>query len=121
MTNRTKYADMNKIMTNSEIHFHNCLCDTAQKMKFSIKNFFMENLMKKFHFFVQCEFRDFTIGRSNYWRSSVKRPVPKNFAKLTEKTLVSGLKPATLVKRGLQHRCFPVNFAKFLQLPGDCF
>ena len=36
MPNRTKYADMNKIMTNSEIHFHNCLCDTAQKMKFSI-------------------------------------------------------------------------------------
>ena len=50
MTNRTKYADMNKIMTNSEIHFHNCLCDTAQKMKFSIKNFFMENLMENFIF-----------------------------------------------------------------------
>ena len=50
MPNRTKYADMNKIMTNSEIHFHNCLCDTAQKMKFSIKNFFMENLMENFIF-----------------------------------------------------------------------
>ena len=106
MPNRTKNANMNNIMTNSEIHFHNCLCHTAQKMKFSIKNFFSKydqirrklriwsHLLKKSlmeNFFVQCEFRDFTIGRSSHWRSSVKRPVPKNFAKLTEKHLCQAL------------------------------
>ena len=28
---------------------------------------------------------------------------------------VAGLKPATLLKKGPWHRCFPVNFAKFLR------
>ena len=37
------------------------------------------------------------------------------------------LRPATLLKKCLWHRCFPVNFAKFLRAPfyktslGDCF
>ena len=36
-------------------------------------------------------------------------------------------RPVTLVKKSLQHRCFPVNFAKFLRTPflkntsGGCF
>ena len=30
---------------------------------------------------------------------------------------VAGLRPATLFKKGLQHRCFPVNFVKFLGQP----
>ena len=29
----------------------------------------------------------------------------------------SGLRPATLLKNRLWHRCFPVNFAKFLRIP----
>ena len=38
-----------------------------------------------------------------------------------------GLRPATLLKKRLWHRCFPVNFAKFLKAlfcrkpPDDCF
>ena len=28
-----------------------------------------------------------------------------------------GLRPATLLKKRLQHRCFPVNFANFLRTP----
>ena len=28
---------------------------------------------------------------------------------------VAGLRPATLLKKGLWHKCFPVNFAKFLR------
>ena len=28
---------------------------------------------------------------------------------------VAGLRPATLLETGLYHRCFPVNFAKFLR------
>ena len=40
---------------------------------------------------------------------------------------VAGLKPATLLKKRLWHRCFLVNFEKFLRAPfyrtplGDCF
>ena len=30
---------------------------------------------------------------------------------------VAGLRPATLLKRGLWRRCFPVNFGKFLRTP----
>ena len=51
--------------------------------------------------------------------------VLRNFAKLTEKHLcqslffnkVAGLRPATLLKNRLWHRCFPVNFAKFQRTP----
>ena len=54
-----------------------------------------------------------------------KRGALKNFAKFTEKRLcqslffnkVTGLSPATLLKKKLWHRCFPVNFAKFLRTP----
>ena len=58
-------------------------------------------------------------------RCSIKRGVLKNVAKLTGKFLrqslffskVAGLKPATLIKKRLWHRCLPVNFAKFLRTP----
>ena len=38
----------------------------------------------------------------------------KNTAK---KALFTGLRPATLLKKRLWHRCFSVNFAKFLRTP----
>ena len=37
-----------------------------------------------------------------------KTPVPESYA---------GLRPATLLKKRLWHRCFPVNLAKFLRTP----
>ena len=54
-----------------------------------------------------------------------KKGVLKNFTKCTGKHLyqsllfnkVAGLRPATLLKKRLWHRCFPVNFAKFLRTP----
>ena len=47
------------------------------------------------------------------------------FTKITGKHLrqgllfnkVAGLRPATLLKKRLGHRCFPVNFVKFLRTP----
>ena len=33
------------------------------------------------------------------------------------KLQASGLTPATLLKKSLWHRCFPVNFVKFLRTP----
>ena len=54
-----------------------------------------------------------------------KKGVLRNFAKFTEKHLchslffnkVPGLRSAILFKKRLQHRCFPVNFVKFLRTP----
>ena len=55
----------------------------------------------------------------------VKKSVFRNFTKFTRKHLcqslffnkVEGLRPATLLKKKLWHRCFPVNFVKFLRTP----
>ena len=54
-----------------------------------------------------------------------KKVVLKNFTKLTGKHLChnlffnkdAGLRPATLLKKRLWHRCFPVNFVKLLRTP----
>ena len=63
--------------------------------------------------------------RSSHRRCSVRKGVLGNFAKFTGKHLcqslffnkVAGLRLATLLKKRLWHRCFPVNFAKFLRTP----
>ena len=55
----------------------------------------------------------------------MKKDVLKNFAKFTGKHLyqsfffnkVAHLRPATLLKKRLWHRCFPVTFVKFLKTP----
>ena len=55
----------------------------------------------------------------------MKKGVPRNFTKFTGKHLfqsvffnkVAGLRPATLLKTSLWHKCFPANFAKFLRTP----
>ena len=65
------------------------------------------------------------IYRSSHQRCSMKKGVVRNFAKFTGKHLcqsllfnkVAGLRPATLLKKRLWHRCFSVNFAKFLTTP----
>ena len=52
-----------------------------------------------------------------------KKGVIRNFTKFTGKYLrpslffdkVVGLRPATLLRKRLWHRCFPVNFVKFLR------
>ena len=54
-----------------------------------------------------------------------KKVVFKNFAKFTGKHLcqslvfdkVADLRPATLLKKRPWHRCFVLNFAKFLRTP----
>ena len=58
-------------------------------------------------------------------RCSVKKGVLINFAKFTGKHLSQSfffnksadLRSATLLKKRLWHRCFPVNFAKFIRTP----
>ena len=73
--------------------------------------------------------------RSSHRKCSVGKGVLRNFAKFTGKHLcqslffnkIASLRPATLLRKRLWHRCFPVNFVKFLRTPfirntsGDCF
>ena len=55
----------------------------------------------------------------------MEKGVLRNLAKFTGKDLrksqffnkVAGLRPETLLKKGLWHRCFPVNFLKFPRTP----
>ena len=55
----------------------------------------------------------------------MKKGLLRNFAKFTGKRLcqilffneVAGLRSATLLNKTLWHRCFPVNFVKFLRTP----
>ena len=68
---------------------------------------------------------EMTIIRSSHRRCSVKKGVLRNFAKFTGKHLcqtlffnnIAGLRPAALLEKRLWHRCFAVNFAKFLRTP----
>ena len=73
----------------------------------------------------RCEFKEKTAQltllysgrtfRSSDWRCAIKKPVLKNLAISTGNTCVGGSFLKTFKKR-LQHRCFPVNFAKYLTL-----
>ena len=88
-----------------------------------------KNLPRKEHIW---QFADITPGRYNGLSKDVeaatrgvlqKKGVLKNFAEFTGKQLcqslffnkVAGLRCATLLKKKLWYRCFPVNFAKFFR------
>ena len=58
-------------------------------------------------------------------RCSIKKVFLKNFSKLTRKHLrrslflnkIAGLRLLILLKKRLWHKCFPVNFVKYLRIP----
>ena len=50
-------------------------------------------------------------------RCSVKKVFLEIFQNSQQNTCATGLRPATLLKKTLWHRCFPVNFVKFLRTP----
>ena len=74
---------------------------------------------------LQCILKwvNITMTEAVAQRFSVREVVLRNFAKLAGNHLyqslffnkVAGLRPATLLKKLLWHRCFPVSFAKFLR------
>ena len=63
--------------------------------------------------------------KSSHPKMFCKEGVLNNFRKFTGKHLcqslffnkVACLRAATLLKRSLWHKCFPLNFAKFLRTP----
>ena len=61
-----------------------------------------------------------TKYRSSHQKCSLRKGVLRNFTRFTGKHLCQSLfficvRLATLLKKRLWHRCFPVNFAKFLR------
>ena len=90
------------------------------------------HIIRPFHFYTcNKEFslehwKCFPAFKSSHRRYSVRIGLLRNFAKFTGKHLYQSLRPATLLKMRFWHRCFPVNFAKFLREPfyrkppGDC-
>ena len=54
------------------------------------------------------------LFRGSHRRCSVKEFVLKSFANFTEKHLCWSLFLIKIIKKRLQHRCFPVKFADFL-------
>ena len=77
----------------------------------------------KFYLKFMRNFRNLSF-RSSLPEALCKKGVLRNFTKLTGKHLcqrlffnkAAGLRPATLLKKTLWHRCFPVNFVKFLRI-----
>ena len=63
--------------------------------------------------------------KSSHRRCSVRKGALRNFPKFTGKHLcqslffnkITGPRPVTLFKKRLWHRCFPMNFGKFLRTP----
>ena len=55
-------------------------------------------------------------------RCSMEKGVLRDFTKFTEKHMCQSLRPGTLLNKRLWHRCFTVNFTKYLRTPLDnCF
>ena len=77
-------------------------------------NHLVTTLVSNYTQFLFCS-NEKALSRSSHCKCSVKKGVLKNFAKFTGKHLC--LRPATLLKIKLWHRCFPVNFAKFPRIP----
>ena len=59
----------------------------------------------------------FIKNRSSRPEVFCKRGVLRNFTNFPGKHQYQSLRPVTLLKKRLWHRCFLVNFAKFLRTP----
>ena len=59
------------------------------------------------------------LHRNSHRRCSVRNSFLRSLSKFTGKHLCQSCRPepATLLKRKPWHRCFPLNFAKFLRKP----
>ena len=98
----------------------------------TVKTLREKDLTKEHFFFRNSKLRNRMGSSKKQSKNRSSRPVVfykkgvlRNFTKFTRRQLcqspffnkVAGLRPATLLKRRLWHRCFPVNFAKFLRTP----
>ena len=97
-----------------------CLCRNRRS---PTKNWKLTTKKEKKKMTLGSKLKYFQRYEIQMFRLNTKQGVLKNFAKFTGKHLcqsiflnkVAGLRPVTLIKKCLWHRCFPVNFAKFLR------
>ena len=99
-------------------------CNLQVTISFFQKNVTSFKSLQSWHtcFNLKLRFADF---RGSHRGCSVRKGVLRNFAKFTRKHLyqslsfnkVAGLRPAPLLKKRPWHRCFPVNFVKFVRTP----
>ena len=82
-------------------------------------------MLKKIYFYTVNQSLFDTNKQKQSPRGVLLKGVLRNLTKFTGKQLyqrlffnkVADLRPATLLKKRLWHRCFPVNFVKFLRTP----
>ena len=115
-------------------------CKISWKLHLNTSNTDLQTMMQNIDKFAARQTRPILTNtrssRNIHQRCSLRKGVLINFAIFTRKHLcqslffneVTGLCPATLLKKRLWHRCFPVNFAKFLRTLffyraplGNCF
>ena len=97
------------------------VCCFSEEMKYfstslEILNVLEYHAISGFSFILRnkCDFT-LLIFRNSHRRCSMRKGVLENFAKTTGKYLCH--KPATLSKKRLWQRYFPMNFAKFSRRP----
>ena len=113
--------ELSNILAQSKEQFQErVLLDCLQLLESSLGNicggFLIDKITENLH-------NSWRISRC---RCSLRKGVLRNFAKFTGKHLcqglffnkVAGLRSATLLKKRLWYKCFPVNLAKFLR---TCF
>ena len=92
------------------------------QLKLKFKRLRLKSVGSFWYCFHKC-FQD--LIRSSRPKLFCKKGVLRNFAKFTGKHVckslffskVAGLRPATLSKKRLWYRCFPMNFENFLRTP----
>ena len=102
----------------NKIFFWQNPCENPNKRKKIFENYDFRGLTLIF-----TVWKKFCINRSTRPEVFCKNGVLRSFTKFTVKHLcqslffskVAGRRPATLLKKRLWHRCFPVNFVKFLR------
>ena len=100
-----RFSDVFRGFRNDTLAWHGLICCTSQLTEATTGDVLWKKVFLKF-------FAKFT-GKHLCWSLF--------FNRIADWSLffnqVAGLRPATLLKKRLQHRCFLVNFAKFLRAP----
>ena len=109
---------------------------TSLYTNFYVKKYWHERVFRNRKQHIITEILGLSPARTRIWQQRLlaeaatgsvllKKVVLRNFEKFTGKRLcqslffskVAGLRPATLLKKRLWHRCFPAKFPKFLRAP----
>ena len=93
-----------------------CICTAHTSLCYLSVLLYVQHLLPHYH----CYYSEAVVRRC-----AIKKGVLINFGKFTGKHLwrslffnkVVGIRPATLFKKRLWHKCFPMSFAKFLRTP----